>query len=239
MRDDDMHLSTTTALAQQQALDLETLEESERKYKARKMWNTVRVRFFPGRPEHRHARVTGMLGFLFVGYSPKVWWWEAVVLGRKVCFVLVSVFFATNTAQQILLMTMLATISRAVEKNYPAWEDERFNSLEEWSSGFLLMAMFSTLMLYQEGSTPVIYTAASFAVLLSLWGFVAIFVYHSYQTVKSDIKAATHRLSLSFSQQPGIQFATHEFDAAECEMSQVDVSTVEPELQPKTEALEP
>ena len=56
-----------------------------------------------------HPEVMKKYSFLYKGYSTKWYFWETVVLTRKVCLVAILVFFSYNTQIQAIMAVLLCT----------------------------------------------------------------------------------------------------------------------------------
>ena len=126
-------------------------------------------------------RTKSVFAFLFRGYCEELWWWEITVVARKVFFVFVAVSFATSTGMQLLLMQMIAILSLYFQMTYQPWGTAGLNRLETWSSLFVLSALSFSLMLYLEGLGQSGRYVASLGVLISLWGFIGLFVVYIWR----------------------------------------------------------
>lgn len=68
--------------------------------------------------------------FLFDGYKAKYCYWELVVVLRKVCMVIVVVFFNYSIQIQSLLALLLVLIFLCIQINFRPFIDYRVNILE-------------------------------------------------------------------------------------------------------------
>jgi hypothetical protein len=105
-------------------------------------------------------RWTYRLGFLFAGYEPRYAWWEIVVLLRKACFVLVTVFARpAGMAAQVIAATIVLILSLSVQIQYQPYDHDTHDDLESAGLHASLITLPSALLaneisrVYGTGST--------------------------------------------------------------------------------------
>jgi len=79
-------------------------------------------------------------GFLYFGYEDHWYYWECVVVARKVGLVAVAVFFASNTHVQSIVAVFLVTMVMMAHISSKPYENQRMDTMELFS----LITSFAT-----------------------------------------------------------------------------------------------
>jgi len=130
-------------------------------------------------------------GFLYNGYDIDFWYWEFVVIFRKVCLVTISVYFSGDTHLQALLAILLCTVALMVQSAARPFESE----MMDWMEFTSLLSSFGTFFcgqfLFVTNLPSNAYIAASVLVLLFNLGFCiailsagGILLYRKYKRMK-------------------------------------------------------
>jgi hypothetical protein len=73
-------------------------------------------------------------GFLYIGYRKKTFFWEFVILYRKICVVFISVFLVQfNVEVQALTAMLVLILSFFIQEHYEPYDTDELNSLEKKS----------------------------------------------------------------------------------------------------------
>ena len=74
-------------------------------------------------------------GFVFAGYRSGYEWWESIIMLRKCCFVLLSIFLGVHGATpQVVAASMVLVLALSLQLQYRPFQNEDHNLLE--SIGF-------------------------------------------------------------------------------------------------------
>ena len=99
------------------------------------------------RKEMHHRHIQATLGFLFEGYSPNAFYWEFVVLFRKIVFMAIAIFWEEEFMQS---MVALVAVVASIVVHMAVWPYEHpFLNIVELLSLFTLFSLvFLTLVIW-------------------------------------------------------------------------------------------
>ncbi len=122
------------------------------------------------------ARVQLKYAFLFAGYKDDRYYWEVVIMARKVVLVTVAVFFSDVIHIQALLVILLVVMAIISHLIFQPFKIPRMNRMESLSLGCSFCIFFFGQFLFVEtgGSTDL---RQAVSVLISLAFFTFFFVY--------------------------------------------------------------
>lgn len=95
-------------------------------------------------------------GFIYQGYTRRFYWWEFIILGRKVVLLIISVFLVRNLNVMCLTLLLACILWTGLQLRASPYTNIALNSLELtslFSIGAILYACLYHLSLYNEGST--------------------------------------------------------------------------------------
>jgi hypothetical protein len=80
---------------------------------------------------HYDPKWTLRYGFVFAGYKEGYEWWESVIMLRKCCFVVLSIFLQTyGTTPQVVAASMVLSAALSLQLQYRPFADDDHNFLE-------------------------------------------------------------------------------------------------------------
>jgi len=129
---------------------------------------------YNNRTELTSERVKKKYSFLFKGYEQRWYFWEMVVVFRKVALVIIAVFFAFNTQLQAIMAVLL--VSAALMAHVFARPYE--NSTMDWMEFFSLINSFATFwagqLLFVDGLDNGSKVFISVIIVVLNFGFFAV-----------------------------------------------------------------
>ena len=91
--------------------------------------------------------------FLYKGYQVKYWYWEAVILARKLALAAMTVFMASSTPfMQGLSAVFIVTMALIVQTTYNPYESDTLNRLEAFGLLCGAMTLYLGLWTFEEES---------------------------------------------------------------------------------------
>ncbi len=122
--------------------------------------------------------------FLFLGYKPKAYWWEVVIICRKGLISLVGVIFVFDKRAQGMLGMVIIFLVSVLHASIKPFIDSRFNNFELLSLMTSASTFFFGIFTLDGGDNGQVFNAASsFALLVNvLYFFISIWRgYHDYK----------------------------------------------------------
>ena len=97
--------------------------------------------------EHFDPKWTIRYGFIFAGYRHGFEWWESVIMMRKCCFVLLSIFLgAYGTTAQCVASSMILVAALSMQLQYRPFLDDDHNQLESIGLHACLLQLLVALL---------------------------------------------------------------------------------------------
>jgi len=73
-------------------------------------------------------------GFLFAGYKPQRFFWEIVIMYRKVLIIMASVFLSTVSSEsQVLVVIFIIVLSMFLQIRFSPYYTDTLNQMENYS----------------------------------------------------------------------------------------------------------
>merc|ERR1712166_1413214 len=93
-------------------------------------------------------------GFVFAGYRSGYEWWESIIMLRKCCFVLLSIFLGVYGATpQVVAASMILTAALSLQLQYLPFQNKDHNLLESIGLHACLLQLLVALMCNSVGKT--------------------------------------------------------------------------------------
>jgi hypothetical protein len=128
-----------------------------------------------GAASARDPDVIRRYGFLFVGYRPKWYFWEAVIMLRKAAFAITTVILASSGLRMqiytTLMWTLAALMAHMHAKPHRSWQ---VNALDEASLLVTIVTMICGLILGEPESGPIVGGMATVLVIFSNLGTLVV-----------------------------------------------------------------
>lgn len=92
-------------------------------------------------------------GFLFQGYIPSCYFWETIIMFRKIGIIMATVFFSTISADlQVLVVLFIIVISMFVQIKFTPYYTQTLNNMENYSLQVAALTLYQG-MFYVTGSS--------------------------------------------------------------------------------------
>merc|ERR1712166_748547 len=93
-------------------------------------------------------------GFVFAGYRSGYEWWESIIMLRKCCFVLLSIYLGVYGATpQVVAASMVLVVALSLQLQYLPFQNEDHNLLESIGLHACLLQLLVALMCNSVGKT--------------------------------------------------------------------------------------
>jgi hypothetical protein len=93
-------------------------------------------------------------GFVFAGYRSGYEWWESIIMLRKCCFVLLSIFLGVYGATpQVVAASMVLVLALSLQLQYLPFQNEDHNLLESIGLHACLLQLLVALLCNSVGKT--------------------------------------------------------------------------------------
>ena len=97
--------------------------------------------------QHYNPKWTLRYGFIFAGYRHGFEWWESIIMMRKCCFVLLSIFLgAYGATAQCVASSMILVAALSLQLQYRPFLDDDHNQLESIGLHACLLQLLVALM---------------------------------------------------------------------------------------------
>lgn len=91
-------------------------------------------------------------GFLFQGFKPEAYFWEIIIMLRKLMIIMASVFFSTLSSElQVLLVILIIIVSLSLHLKYKPYQTATLNLMETLSLAVSSTTLYTGLF-YITGS---------------------------------------------------------------------------------------
>ena len=91
-------------------------------------------------------------GFLFQGYSPRTFFWEVIIMYRKVFIIMTTVFLSTVSPEaQVLVVIFIIVINTLIQIQFEPFYTNTLNKMESFSLQVAAISVY-TGMYYVTGS---------------------------------------------------------------------------------------
>merc|ERR1712166_768285 len=119
---------------------------------ARKMIKQRRAKTLYYDQEKYDPKWTLRYGFVFAGYRSGYEWWESIIMLRKCCFVLLSIFLGVYGATpQVVAASMVLVVALSLQLQYRPFQNEDHNLLENIGLHACLLQLLVALMCNSVG----------------------------------------------------------------------------------------
>ena len=127
-------------------------------------------------------------GFLFDGYELERWYWEIVVVGRKICLISLASYWANEVHKQTLMAVVLTIICLTAQQYYMPFEHDEVDDMETFSlfTACMTFTLGQFLFTIQAGSTDAV--VLSFAIVVNNFIFYAVILYRIFSEIINSYK---------------------------------------------------
>ena len=183
-------------------------------------------------PDHEERiRVTCQYGFLFDGYELDSWFWEIVVVFRKVFLVCIAVYWASDTHRQTLMAIVLCLIALTAQMKFQPFESQDVDDMESLSlfttcSTFIL-GQFLFVLKESEDTERVFLSVA--IVILNV-AFYALMIYRIVMEVKRGMDEKKLKKKMQEDEEEKVEMATLKKEDKEDVAAEEDVVVEEKKM---------
>ena len=113
-----------------------------------------KLKLYPSQ-KHYESKWTLRFGFMFAGYREKYEWWEAVVMLRKCCFVILAIFLRQyGAASQVVAASLVLIFALSAQLQNLPYQDKGHDMIEKFGIEACILQLMTALLcnLVQEES---------------------------------------------------------------------------------------
>ena len=156
-------------------------------------------------------------GFLIHGYSKQKFYWEYIVLWKKIGIICCSIFLKNIHAKVALTIIILLLINHFQQRDKP-FLTEKLNLLEDKSNSCLILILLLKMINYDTENQGAYYICLIIVILLEIYvpihciiKYLAVRILHSSKLQKMTESAATRRKSIATSYRKSVAELNSEF----------------------------